>query len=90
MENKKLTWEEILKRYDQEWVQLVDYNWPDGEPYPHDGVVRTHDLNKKEFHKRCREGNVPDDSALIFVGHKKSLDNSIFAPSLIRFEPCER
>ena len=38
---KKLTWEEIKKHYNQEWVELVDYDWPDTEPYPRDGVVRS-------------------------------------------------
>jgi hypothetical protein len=26
---EKLSWEEIKKNYDQEWVELVDYDWPE-------------------------------------------------------------
>ena len=30
---KKLTWEEISRRYDKQWVELVDYDWPEEELY---------------------------------------------------------
>ena len=85
---KKLTWKEIEKQFNQQWVELVDYDWPEGTPYPRSGIVRTHASDKKQFHKSCLEGDVPSDSALLFVGHKKSLDDSVFAPSLIRVEAC--
>jgi hypothetical protein len=87
MENK-LTWEEIKKQYNEQWVQLVDYDWPEGTPYPRSGIVRTHGQDKKEFHKHCLEGNVPNDSAFLFVGHKKSLDVAVFNPALVRVNPC--
>ena len=86
----KLTWEEIKSQYDQEWVELVDYDWPDGTPNPRAGVVRTHHSNKKTFHKQCLEGSIPSDSALVFVGHKNSLDDIIFVPSLIRIDSYNR
>ena len=46
---KKLTWEEIKKRYDQEWVELVDYDWPDGESHPRSGTLRSHAATRKSF-----------------------------------------
>lgn len=87
---KKLSWEEIKKTYDEQWVQLVDYDWPEGTPYPRSGVVRVHGQDKRDFHKRCLEGEVPGDSAFVFVGHKKSLDAAVFTPALIRLQPCEK
>lgn len=88
--NKKLTWDEIKLQFDQQWIELIDYDWPDGVPYPRSGVVRNYGTNKKEFHKRCLEGEVPRDSAFVYVGHKKSFDEAVFSPSLIRIEPCVR
>ena len=88
--DKRLTWEEIKAQFDQQWIQLVDYDWPEGTPYPRSGIIRTFGNDKKDFHKRCQEGNVPKDSAFLYVGHKKSFDSSVFSPSLIRFEPCEK
>lgn len=64
---KKLTWEEIKKLYDQEWVELVDYDWPEGTPYPRSGVVRVHDADRKNFHAAVKM-QTPAGSALVFVG----------------------
>ncbi len=89
MENV-LTWEEIKKRYDGEWVELVDYEWPEGEPYPRVGVVRTHGINKKRFHQDCRREPAPTISAFLFVGKRASVDSRIFSPSLIRVLQCEK
>ena len=35
--NNKLTWEEIKHKYQDEWVQLVDYDWDKSEPDPRGG-----------------------------------------------------
>jgi hypothetical protein len=64
---KKLTWEEIRKQYDQEWVELVDYDWPDEEPDPRAGVVRVHAKEREEF-DRLAAVDPPRDSACVFVG----------------------
>ena len=90
MKNKKLSWDEISKHYDQEWVELVDFDWPEEEPYPLCGVVRTHGKNKNDFHLECRRDPVPMDSAFIYVGKKKSFEHAVFSPSLIRVTPCEK
>jgi hypothetical protein len=82
MKGKNLTWDEIKKLYDQEWVQLVDYDWPDGELYPRSGVLRTHGSNKKEFHQQCRRKPVPDDSAILFIGPPRTAENLVFSSNL--------
>ena len=46
---KKLTWQEIEKQYDREWVQLVDYDWPEDEPLPRSGVVVVHAKARRDF-----------------------------------------
>jgi hypothetical protein len=47
---KKLTWEQIEEQYDQEWVELIDYDWPEGMPYPQAGTVRVHASDCKTFY----------------------------------------
>ncbi|MCC6220948.1 MAG: hypothetical protein IT291_06885 [Deltaproteobacteria bacterium] len=64
---KKLTWDEIIKQYYGEWVELVDYEWDETEPDPKAGVVRIHSKNRKEFEGLVRTAP-PEDSALVFVG----------------------
>ncbi len=49
MKNEKLTWEQIEKLYDKEWVELVDFEWSEEEAYPQSGVVRVHAANRKKF-----------------------------------------
>jgi hypothetical protein len=64
---KKLTWEKISKHYDQEWVELVDYDWPETDLYPHSGIVRVHAKTRAEFDDLA-DRDPPFDSAYIFVG----------------------
>ena len=68
---KKLSWEEIKKQYDQEWVELIDYDWPDTEPYPRGGVVRVHAKTRKEFDKLAAV-DAPTDSAYVYTGRRGS------------------
>jgi len=72
---KKLSWQEIEKQYDQEWGELVDYDWPETEAYPNSGVVRVHAKTRSEFHDLA-DKDPPFDSAYIFVGHPK-LDEEV-------------
>jgi hypothetical protein len=73
MTPERLTWKEIEERYDQQWVELVDYDWPEGDFQPRSGVVRTHAADKKAFHRDCRREPVPEDSADLFVAKKQLL-----------------
>ncbi len=67
MEKTKLTWEEIKRLYNEEWVELVDYDWPDEEPDPRAGIVRVHAKTREEFDKLAKV-DAPHDSACVFVG----------------------
>lgn len=63
----KMTWDEIKTQYDQEWVELVDYDWPDEQTDPKSGVVRVHAKTRAEF-DRLVAIDAPLDSAYVFVG----------------------
>lgn len=91
MTTERLTWQEIEERFDREWVELVDYDWPEGDHSPKGGVVRTHSANKKEFYRLANQEPVPPDSAILFVGKKGFLeDNVIFSPNLSRITICAK
>jgi hypothetical protein len=64
---KKLTWAEIKKLYDQEWVEIIDYEWPLSKAAPSAGVVRVHARTRKEFDRLIMLDS-PKDSAFVFVG----------------------
>ena len=64
---EKLSWEEIKSRYDQEWVELVDYDWPEEDPHPRAGIVRVHAKERSKFDDLA-DVDPPNDSAYIFVG----------------------
>jgi len=66
---EKLSWEEIKRKYDKQWVELVDYDWPDEEVYPRAGIVRIHACSRKEFDDLA-DVDPPKDSAYIFVGRR--------------------
>lgn len=69
MQNR-LSWDEIQAQFDQRWVELIDYEWDDAEPYPQSGVVRCHATSRKALSQLVRDNPV-DDSAILFVGDWK-------------------
>ena len=84
--DKKLNWDEIKRKYDQEWVELVDYDWPDEDPDPRSGIVRVHAKTREEF-DRLTDINPAQDSAIVFVGELFAADAGIQTFSSIRIEP---
>ena len=66
---KKLIWNEILENFSGEWIELVDYNWPDNHANPISGVVTVHSPERREFIELCKlSASSPKDRAVIFVG----------------------
>jgi len=91
MPGERLTWEEIEKRFDQQWVELVDYDWPAGDPNPQSGIVRTHSNERREFYRLANEEPVPRDSAILFVGRKSFYKDGVyFVPNLSRIAICAK
>lgn len=63
----RLTWDQIGVLYDKQWIELVNYQWPDVSPYPSAGEVRIHSGDRKEFYRKVKLNPVAD-SAILFVG----------------------
>ena len=91
MEKEIQSWDKIKADYNQEWVELISYDWPDTETYPISGIVRSHGSEKKDFYTQCQSAPVPDDSAILFVGPPKVVDSVALTPSLafMLVQPCE-
>lgn len=84
---ERLSWDEICKQYDQQWVHLIDYDWKDGEPYPNSGIVHLHSKSRREFDKLMMEGE-PISGARLFVG-KVRIDPNIIVMGGFRMIQCE-
>lgn len=70
----KLNWNEILDLYDNQWVELIDYVWPDNQIDPSSGIVRVHAKSRKEFNRLVAK--LPYiDSAFVYVGTPKLSQN---------------
>ena len=83
--SKKITWDEIRKIYDGEWVELVDFDWDETEADPQAGVVRVHSKDKEEFRKLILDR--PDcETAIVYVGDVFSQQsNHIFSANLHQY-----
>jgi hypothetical protein len=76
MNTKKLSWEDIRKEYDGQWVHLIDYDWNEGTPYPNSGVVHIHAKTRKEFNELIKNSDrIP--GARIYVGDVKETGNAL-------------
>jgi hypothetical protein len=66
----RLSWSEIKGEYDQQWVLLTDYEWPEGTPNPTFGAVELHAHEKMDFDQALREAHetLPSDTAMLYVG----------------------
>ncbi len=88
MNTERLTWDEIKKHYDKEWVELVDYDWPEEKPYPLAGTVRAHAPNRKSFYQLVNTEPMPKDSAIVYVG-KIQMPDGIVRNNLYQITICE-
>ena len=85
---ERLSWDEMKQRFDGEWIEIVDYDWPDDRPYPLAGVVRAHSRTRKDFHQCVKQLPHVPDSAWLFVGKSPASAGSVFSPSWVRISPC--
>jgi hypothetical protein len=84
--NKILDWKQIQKEYQHQWVQLVDYDWPDGEPHPKSGKVRINATTRKEFNKLVLQAE-PRDAARIYVGDHSTPEGTVISSNITRIVP---
>ena len=87
----KLSWQEISEKFDRQWVELIDFDWPEGKPFPVSGIVRVHAADRKEFY-RLAKIDAPTDSAVLFIGKPQIPANTILCSSIMRLRDasCER
>ncbi len=83
---KKLTWDEIKKQYNQEWVLLNDYDWPEEEEYPRAGVVHIHAGRRSDFDKLIAAMEQGFNSAVIFVGEPQTRSDVVTTRGQSRVE----
>ena len=82
--DNKLTWEEIKNTFNDEWVELIDYEWDEFEPKPRYGIVRDHAKSRKELHERFMKLPVKD-SAIVYTGSVKFSEGTIFSANLHQY-----
>lgn len=87
---ERLTWDQIKQLYPQEWVELVEFDWPEEEPYPRWGVVRSHSPNRAEFSRLLCNFTQPEEIARLFVQVEQASQREYFCPSLMTFQVCKR
>lgn len=80
---KSTSWKEIQASYDGEWVELIEYDWPEGKPFPVSGEVRVHSKNRREFYQQAKV-NPPKDSAILYVGKPKIPEKSVLSSSVMQ------
>lgn len=69
MGDEKMQWEQISKEYNNQWVQLIEYVWLEGTPFPQAGVVAVHAAERKDFYQKVRNHQPKQtDSAILYVG----------------------
>ena len=87
---KRLIWDEIKTLYNEEWVELTDYDWPEGTPWPKAGIVRVHSPNRKEFWRLANAAQPSvTDSAIVFVGPPDPTDAHV-RNNLMSIMVCEQ
>jgi len=83
---QKMTWNEIRQLYNREWIELVDYDWPEEDSDPSAGVVRAHASDRNTFYSLANREPRPKDSAILFVGDTAAPKGTIMCASLMRLE----
>ena len=80
-----ISWEDITKLYDREWVQLVDFDWPEEEALPRAGAVVVHAKTRREFDAMIAE--IPqENSALLYVGNRKIPPGVVLSANLHQWD----
>ena len=86
-QNKKLSWTEIKRDYDQEWVLLDEFDWPTGQPYPSSGAIICHSADKRTFDKMAIEDDTPH-VARVFVGKPQIPQNTVINCNMFKMTVC--
>jgi len=79
----KQSWDQIEKAFCNQWIELVDYDWQEGKPFPTAGTVRVHSSSRQDFYKQAKI-NPPKDSAILLVGKYEIPDKKILCSSIMQ------
>ena len=64
----KMSWNEIIKRYPNEWIMLVDYEYENNDAIdPSAGEVVAHHSSRKEFGELMKKIDVKT-AAILYTG----------------------
>ena len=86
---EKLSFDEIKARYNEEWVELIDCDWPEDTPWPKAGFVRVHHPKRKEFWKLVKQNEpVKQGGAVLFIGPPDPPD--VLRNNLMAITVCEK
>ena len=86
--SERLTWDEIKERYEDEWVELIDFEWDETELNPRYAIVGFHAKNRREFDSMLakEKGNRPKRTAIRYAGQALKLpENCVFSTSLRQY-----
>lgn len=86
---KTLTWQQIEEKYDQQWIQLIEFDWPEGEVRPRSGCVRIHAQTRREFNRLVLEADGVN-AARIYVGKHSLPEGTILSSNIVKIVPCEQ
>ena len=64
-DTEKLSWDEIRKRYPDEWVVLTESSFNENDDIV-DGVVYDHGADRAQLYARCQDG--PDHTTVLYTG----------------------
>lgn len=81
---EKLTWEEIKRRYREQWVELIEFDWDEWEPDPCGGIVRHNAQLRKELHDQFMKDPI-DDSAIVYTGNMRIAEGTVFSANLHQY-----
>jgi hypothetical protein len=84
----KQSWSQIEINFANQWVELVDYEWQEGKPFPDSGIVRVHASDRQEFYKLAKV-NPPKDSAILFVGKPNIPANTFLCSSIMQLKNAD-
>jgi hypothetical protein len=80
---KQLQWHEIEKTYPNQWIQLVDFEWAEGNPRPTKGVVRINASDRREFNRLVLDAE-PVDAARVYVGSHNLPHNMYMRSNIVK------
>ncbi|MDZ4784639.1 MAG: hypothetical protein SGJ02_01055 [bacterium] len=69
---KRLSWSEILTRFQGEWVELIEYDWDWGRAYPRWAKVRHHSFSRFQLSQMTATSEKVASSVVLYLGAVES------------------